>query len=337
MDRLLPTCIFSRLTFCWSNTVMPAQPVLVLLRVGSQDSQAEAVGLSAWIPAGAGMTQPPTPHIYSNYSCAAFAVLARCPSLILYLCLSLLLCLCVVGCAPQKPPPRRTIETRIPTCEEANRLAYRAVLSVGYAAASVQIAKPGQPGFIEAKKEDGKTGKVVITCQDESHATAVPDRTGEPVRVLVGAADKPGSFPHVFTQTYNIFLSSQNFAAQGPEQGMSMVLTRLGSFESQIELGADLPKSGVLPVKAVLTNNSPRPYGLNADKVFLSSAGGGQTAPMATPAAGQGKALQGEITLQPGQSITGYLFYPAGQYTSARTTLTDKENDEEEGFSVRFE
>ena len=316
---------------------MPAQPVLVLLRVGSQDSQAEAVGLSAWIPAGAGMTQPPTPQIYSNYSCAAFAVLARCLSLTFYLCLSLLLCLSVVGCAPQKPPPKRTIETRIPTCEEANRLAYRAVLSVGYAAASVQIARPGQPGFIEAKKEDGKTGKVVITCQDESHATAVADRTGEPVRVLVGAADKPGSFPHVFTQTYNIFLSSQNLADQESERGMTMVLTRLGSFESQMELGADLPKSGVLPIKAVLTNNSPRPYGLNADKVFLSSAGGGQTAPMTTPAAGQGKALQGEITLQPGQSITGYLFYPAGQYTSARTTLTDKENDEEEGFSVRFE
>ncbi len=118
---------------------------------------------------------------------------------------------------------------------------------------------------------------------------------------------------------------------------MSMVLTRLGSFESQVELGADLPKSGVLPIKAAITNNSPRPYGLNADKVFLSSAGGGQVAPVAAPATGQGKALQGDITLQPGQSVTGYLFYPAGQYTSARTTLTDKENNEEEGFSVRFE
>src|SRR5581483_5393382 len=120
-------------------------------------------------------------------------------------------------------------------------------------------------------------------------------------------------------------------------RGMSMVLTRLGSFESQMELGADLPKSGVLPIKAVITNNSPRPYGINAEKVFLSSAGGGQVAPVAAPASGQGKALQGEITLQPGQSVTGYLFYPTGQYTSARTTLTDKENNEEEGFSVRFE
>ena len=241
------------------------------------------------------------------------------------------------GCAPRQPLRKRTVETRIPTCEEANRLAHRAVISVGYAVASVQIAKPGQPGFIEAKKEDGKSGKVVITCLDESRATAEPDRTGEPVRVLVGAADKPGSFPHVFTQTYNILLSSQNLADEGPGQGISMVLTRLGSFESQIELGVDLLTSGVLPVKAVLTNNSPRPYEFNADKVFLSSAGSGQVAPLATPTAAQKKALKGEITLQPGQSMTGYLFYPVGQYTSARTTFIDKENNEAEGFSVQFE
>ena len=254
------------------------------------------------------------------------------------LCLVFALCLNLIGCAPKQPLRKRVAETRIPTCEEANRLAYRAVTSVGYAAASVQIAKPGQPGFIEAKKEDGKAGKVIITCQDESHATAVADRTGEPVRVLVGAADKPGSFPHVFTQTYNILLSSQNLGDDGPTRGMSMVLTRLGSFESQMELGVDLPKSGVLPIKAVITNNSPRPYGLTAEKVFLSFVGGGgQVAPVVAPATGQGKALQGDITLQPGQSITGYLFYPTGQYTSARTILTDKENNEEEGFSVRFE
>jgi hypothetical protein len=264
-------------------------------------------------------------------------VLTPLMSPIFYLCLYLTLCLCLISCTPKEPLRKRTFETRIPTCEEANRLAYRAVTSTGYSVAGVQIAKPGQPGFIEAKKEDGKTGKVLITCTDESQATAVADRSGEPTRVLVGAADKPGSFPHVFTQTYNILLSSQNLADEGPGRGMSMVLTRLGSFESQVELGIDLPKGGILPIKAVITNNSPRPYGLSADKVFLSSAGGGQVAPIAAPATGQGKALQGDITLQPGQSITGYLFYPTGQYTSARTTLTDKENNEEEGFSVRFE
>ena len=86
-----------------------------------------------------------------------------------------------------------------------------------------------------------------------------------------------------------------------------------------------------------LTNNTPRPYGLDAGKVYLQSAGGSdRIAPVTPPAAGQGKTLQGEITIQPGQTVAGYLFYPAGKYSSARTTLIDKENDEGEGFSVQF-
>lgn len=255
-----------------------------------------------------------------------------------FVALMIFLAVVLSGCGPRQPLRKRTFETRIPTCEEANRLAYRAVTSVGYTVASVQVAKPGQPGHIEAKKEDGKSGKVTITCQDERQATAEPDRTGEPVRVLAGAADKPGSFPHVFTQTYNILLSSRSLADDsGSAGGVSLVLTRLGSFESQIELGTDLPKGGVLPVKVTLTNNSPRPYGLTAEKILLSSPGGGQVAPIVPPAMGQGTPLRGDITLQPGQHLTGYLFYPAGQYTSARMTLLDKENNEEEGFSVRFE
>jgi hypothetical protein len=116
-----------------------------------------------------------------------------------------------------------------------------------------------------------------------------------------------------------------------------MTMTRLNSFESQMDLGADLPANGVLPIKVEINNNTPRPYGLDTGKVYLQSAGGSdRIAPVAPPAAGQGKALQGEITIQPGQSVTGYLFYPAGNYSSARTTLIDKENDEGEGFSVQF-
>jgi len=255
-----------------------------------------------------------------------------------FVALVLFLAVVLAGCSSRPPLRKRTGETRIPTCEEANRLAYRAVTSVGYTVAAVQVAKPGQPGHIEARKEDGKSGKVILTCLDEQRATAEPDRTGEPVRVLMGAADKPGSFAHVFTQTYNILLSSRTLADEsGPAGGVSLVLTRLGGFESQIELGTDLPKSGILPIKVTLTNHSPRPYGLTAEKILLSSSGGGQVAPIAPPATGQGTALRGDIVLQPGQNLTGYLFYPAGQYTSARTTLIDKENNEAEGFSVQFE
>ena len=168
-------------------------------------------------------------------------------------------------------------------------------------------------------------------------AVVEPEKTGVAIPSLVGPAERPGEFPQIFKQTFNILRGTQEvMAARGPEKGLNLTVTPLNSFESQIELGADLPASGILPVKVVIANNTSRPYGMDTSKVFLQPAAGGRVTPVAPPAAGQSKALQGALTLQPGQTVSGYLFYPAGQYTSARTTLVDKETEEGEGFSVQF-
>jgi hypothetical protein len=236
----------------------------------------------------------------------------------------------------QQPPRKQTIAVPALSCEQANRLAYRTVTVLGYTPASLQIATPGQPGHILARKDGAKDGTVTITC-NESGAIVEPEKGGLPIPSLVGPAERPGEFPQIFRQTFNILRSSQEVVeARGPEKGLNLTMTPLNSFESQIELGADLPANGVLPVKVIISNNTSRPYGLDASKVFLQPAGGGRVAPSTPPAAGQSKALQGEMILQPGQTVSGYLFYPAGQYTSARTTLVDKETDEGEGFSVQF-
>lgn len=249
--------------------------------------------------------------------------------------LILSLCIGSIGCLPQQPPRKRTIEAPTLSCEEANRLAYRTVTVLGYSAASLQVASPGQPGHILATKEGAKDGKVTITCTSGG-AVVEPEKTGVPIPSLAGG-ERPNEFPQIFTQTFNILRNTQDVVAkQGPEKGLTMTMTRLNSFESQIELGTDLPASGVLPIKVVISNNTPRPYGFDASQVVLMSAGGGRVSPVAPPAAGQGKTLQGDITIQPGQTLTGYLFYPAGSYSSARTTFVDKETDEGEGFSVQF-
>jgi hypothetical protein len=212
------------------------------------------------------------------------------------------------------------------------------VTTLGYEIASLQVARPGQPGHIVAKatRERQKEGKVTIVCS-EGGAVVEPESTGIAIPSFVGAAEKPGEFPQMFRQAFNILRSSQEIEAQrGPEKGLTLTMTPLNNFESQMEFAADLPASGVLPIRVVINNNTPRPYGLETDKVVLMSASGGRVAPIAPPASGQGKALQGSIVLQPGQTLTGFLFYPAGNYTSARTTLVDKETDEGEGFSVQF-
>jgi len=221
------------------------------------------------------------------------------------------------------------------SCEEANRLAYQAITVLGYSATTMQVATPGQPGHIYASKEGAKDGQVTITCTG-SGAIVEPEKTGVPIPSLVGG-DRPHEFPGRFMQTFNTLRDTQAIVAkQGPEKGLTMTMTRLNSFESKIELGADLPAGGVLPIKVLISNNTPRPYGFDAGQVFLMSAGGGRVSPMAPPATGQGKALQGEMTLAPGQTVGGYLFYPVGVYSSARTIFVDKENDEREGAEVQF-
>lgn len=245
-------------------------------------------------------------------------------------------CVTLIACGAKQPPRKRTIAAPTLSCEDANRLAYRTITVLGYTPAELQVARPGQPGHIFARKENGKEGRVTITC-NENGAIVEPEKTTLPIPSLIGAAERPGEFPQVFTQTFNVLRSGQEIAAQrGPEKGLTMTLTRLNNFESQMELGADLPAGGILPVKIVINNNTPRPYGIEMQRVFLQPAGGGSVAPIEPPAAGQAKALRGDLTVQPGQTITGYLFYPAGNYTSARTTLIDKETDEREGFSVQF-
>jgi len=244
--------------------------------------------------------------------------------------------LALESCGLQQPPRKQTIAVPALSCEEANRLAYRTVTVLGYTAASLQIATLGQTGHILAQKEGAKDGMVTITCNSDG-AIVEPEKTGLAIPSLVGPAERPGEFPQIFKQTFNILRGSQEvMAARGPEKGLNLTMTPLNSFESQIELGADLPASGVLPIKVIISNNTSRPYGMDTSKVFLQPAAGGRVAPIAPPAAGQSRALQGEMTLQPGQTVSGYLFYPAGQYSSARTTLVDKETDEGEGFSIQF-
>ena len=180
-----------------------------------------------------------------------------------------------LGCVPQQPPRKRTIEAPSMSCEAANRLAYQAVNVLGFSVTSMQVATPGQPGHIYATKEGAKDGQVTITCT-ASGAIVEPEKTGVQFPRSLGG-DRPHEFPSRFMQTFNTLRNTRDIVAkQGPEKGLTMTMTRLNSFESQIELGTDLPAGGVLPIKVLISNNTPRPYSFDAGQVFLMSAGEGE-------------------------------------------------------------
>ena len=251
----------------------------------------------------------------------------------------------LASCAPQQvphhatlekpPPPPTKIDDPSMSCEEANSVAYKTVNVMGYTVTSVTVATPGQSGEIVVEKEGTRGGRVIIECHSGGGASVEGFEGGLPIPSLVGG-ENPHKFYNQFRHSFTLVRQSETRAKNVSEKGLIVKMTKLNGVESRIELGADLPASGVLPVKVMITNNSTRPYGFDANQVFAMSAGGGRVAPSAPPAAGQGKALHGELTIAPGQTVTGYLFYPNGNYTSARTTVVDKENDEGEGVSVPF-
>jgi hypothetical protein len=240
------------------------------------------------------------------------------------------------GCIPQpQAPSSRTIFASGVSCEKANSYSYQAVEALGYMITSMQTASLSQPGYIVANNE-GKDARVTITCT-ESGATVVPEKTDFNPPSLIGPSERPGEFPAMFDRGFTIIRQRDEYVvAKGPGQGLAITMTRLNSLDAQIQLGSDLIASGILPVKVMISNNTPRTYGVDVNKIVVHASGGGRVAPMAAPAAGQGRTLQGSLTLQPGQMVEGYLFYPAGNYTSASTVVVDKDNDEREGFSVQF-
>ena len=254
-------------------------------------------------------------------------------------------CAILASCAAEQAPHHATVAQPPPTptkiddpsmsCEEANSVAYKTVNVMGYTVTSVTVATPSHSGEIVAEKEGARGGKVIIECHSGGGASVEGFEGGLPIPSVVGG-DNPHKFYNQFHRSFSLIRENETRAKQVSEKGLIVKMTKLNGVESRIELGTDLPASGVLPVKVVITNNSPRPYGFDANQVFAMSASGGRVAPSAPPAAGQGQALKGELTIAPGQTVTGYLFYPNGNYTSARTTVVDKENDEGEGVSVPF-
>ena len=242
---------------------------------------------------------------------------------------------CIVGCAAQKTPPRVVREKpklTAASCEEANRLVYKSVQTMGYTIAEYNLARPGQAGRISATKESATSGVVTITCTENS--ATIDARNAVQVPSLLGAAERPHHFVNSFPMTYQMIKRREAYQTANPETGtLQLTIVPLNSFESQNILGSDMQASGILPVRVTVQNNTPRPYAIEASKIFLVPEGGGRVAPVSSP--GGGSALQ-DMTIEPGQSASGFLYYPAGNYSSARTSVTDKENDEREGFSVQF-
>jgi hypothetical protein len=223
------------------------------------------------------------------------------------------------------------------TCVEAQRLAVDTVRRMNYEVTEYSKATPGSPGMIVASRQEGlkKQGLVVrVYCTMQgSEIEAQSDQGG--LSQL--------NFTNEFRRSFEAAAASRPPPRPAAEEGVDVLLTPERDVAG---LDVDLSAIAVLPLSVRITNHTARAYRFRASGVVLQTAAGERVSPLAlkkVTAQLSGDAAQGlrqnaltDHTIDPGEQLTGFLFFPFKSYTRARVELIDRASDEAEGFTIEF-
>jgi hypothetical protein len=271
--------------------------------------------------------------------------------------------LLVAGCTPVSQS--YVVHSAELDCEEGNRYAYKAVTDMGMKVTSFQQAHPGRPGRLKAIGRD-RSGDVTITCDDagvhiDPNQTSMGDRVFErgvflSVTGRSGLQMDRGEVKGRDKRVENL--------AQAVEQGVpppsGSVLVEVQpqrGFETVLDFDADLASAGILPIKITIQNGSKRAYTFALDGLVVRRkngepgtrlTGAEAAAKLAAKAGSENignvesakkivveKELKG-ARLAAGASVSGYVYYPVGDYDRAKINMTDVAAEELESFLVEF-
>lgn len=256
------------------------------------------------------------------------------------------------------------------SCDDGNRLAYRTVTAIGYTVTAFEPAAPGGRGTIRASRATpgaaGETERitVVVSCAPDG-VSLDASRDG----VLIEQMDVKRGFHHAFLNVQAMGVAQQQLDAEiragtapasQQRRDLKVVITPLPGPAAKLDFPLDLAAAGILPVRVDITNLTPHTYRIAADAVRLLRADRARIAPLAiADAARQIAAARVEgapvttltpsaladllaarafvaTDIPPGARQQGYLYFPVGDYRSARAVLTDTASDEDEGVRVEF-
>ncbi len=151
--------------------------------------------------------------------------------------------------------------------------------------------------------------------------------------------------------------SAGRVGAPSSSAGVQVTVEPQQGFATVLDFDADVSAAGILPIKITLTNAGSRPYDFDPEEVNVRVRGSRQRAePLGIDgatsrlqaAAGSGIGDVSTATrimqqnrlkagrLDPGATISGYLFFPTGDYDRAKLLMTDVKTGEAEGFLVEF-
>lgn len=238
------------------------------------------------------------------------------------------------------------------SCSEASRATRAAIMRAGYTLTSAKDAEAGKVGEFVAEQEAGystadptsrgkRTLAVTVECSDSgSDITAVSSEQG-----LAGLGFGR-RFQSAFDQETARRTERPRIESEKP-RGLQVKMVPLLANDSRDALGTDLPSAGVTPVRVELINDSTRSYRVTTSDFALFTVEGKRNDPLTLQDVSKRMAAGSDTsnlvreqlaptTLEPGDKVNGFLYFPAASYRRGRALLVDVETEEPDGFSIDF-
>lgn len=284
-------------------------------------------------------------------------------------CSVLVLAASALACAT--PMKQYTLTELRLSCDEANRMTYKALTAMGYSVSAFTPAALGRPGEASGVRETrtvdggGERVTVSITCEPTG-ATVDAREDGK----LLGQVDFKRAFFLSFTATQHMDerrreMEEKVAAGTAPEsqqrQGLQVLVEPVRGQAAKLDFEIDMAAAAVLPVRVRVVNATTRRYAVTPAEVQLVRRDRTRVAPMtvaevvarlvkAHAANGQpvttldataltdrlGKVLFSKTRVDAHSETSGYVYFPLGDYVHARVLVTDVETEEAEGFAVEF-
>jgi hypothetical protein len=215
------------------------------------------------------------------------------------------------------------------SCDEGRRYAAQTLKARNYEITDVQ-RNASQTTVTGRNNTDRVTSSITATCQEGGVTVAteggtqwVKDGLRFGFYQLVEAGDRiwpPPTGPVVKMELY-----------QGAE--------------SKIEFPTELDSLGIVGVRVKVLNAGERTLRIDPRRLIATTATGAQARPISPSEAQQklggsdpdiAKKLLSATKLKQGESVTGFVFFPAGSYEGASIALIDDKTSEADDYDVHF-
>jgi hypothetical protein len=215
------------------------------------------------------------------------------------------------------------------TCEDGRRYAARALKARNYRI--TDVSRAGAQTVVSGRNDTDKvSSSITVECQGGG-VTAQASGGGRWV-------------------TDGLRFGFYQIAEQGdriwpPPTGPLVTMELWSGPEAKIEFASDLEPLGVVAVKVRVINAGERVLRVDPRRVHVMNEGGGQVPPIAGAEAEQRLAgvdpniksrLLQPIKLKQAESTVGFVFFPAGAYTSGSLALIDDKTGEADDYDVSF-